>query len=435
MKLRTLFGKLFVLVLTGFLLSLLVQPAPAQTNPRQPQEEKLLNGLKVLMWPDTTAKNVAVRIRVHSGAAFDPQGREGVRKMLAENIFPNTSARDFFTEDLGGSLEIITTYDYIQINASSKPASFLTMLETLASAISNPVIDKENTTKVRDALLAKLKDLEANPAYIADRAVAKRLFGTFPYGRPEVGTSETVLKIDFVNLLDAKDRFLTADNATLAITGNFDKSLAFKAVRRYFGSWLKSDKKVPPTFRQPDEPDWDIVNITEPNAVRNEIRFALRGVARNDKDYVAASVFTIILRERFRSTYELAKFEDVSISNNANALPGFIILRGSGKKAGVPGFRTHQESPSAPDYVNNNRILTIFAKVTEREFANAYQEFLAEDAKKIMNDRWLDADTYKIVPADDAKAVETVTLADVQRIANRLAKNPVVTVVVWNGKS
>ena len=59
MKLRTLFGKLFVLVLTGFLLSLLVQPAPAQTNPRQPQEEKLLNGLKVLMWPDATAKNVA----------------------------------------------------------------------------------------------------------------------------------------------------------------------------------------------------------------------------------------------------------------------------------------------------------------------------------------------------------------------------------------
>src|SRR5439155_7948817 len=162
MKLRTLFGKLFVLVLTGFLLSLLVQPAPAQTNPRQPQEEKLLNGLKVLMWPDATAKNVAVRIRVHSGAAFDPQGREGVMKMLAQNIFPNTSARDFFTEDLGGSLEIVTTYDYIQINASSKATSFLTMLETLASAISNPATDKENTAKVRDALLAKLKDLEAN---------------------------------------------------------------------------------------------------------------------------------------------------------------------------------------------------------------------------------------------------------------------------------
>src|SRR5437764_5781311 len=102
MKHRTLFGKLFVLVLTGFLPSIFVQPTPAQTNPRPPQEEKLLNGLKILMWPDAAAKNVAVRIRIHSGAAFDQQGREGVMKMLAEHIFQNASARDFFSEDLGG---------------------------------------------------------------------------------------------------------------------------------------------------------------------------------------------------------------------------------------------------------------------------------------------------------------------------------------------
>ena len=59
-------------------------------------------------------------------------------RMLADNIFPNEAAREFFTEDLGGSLEIVTNYDYIQINASSKPDQFLTMLETLASAVSNP---------------------------------------------------------------------------------------------------------------------------------------------------------------------------------------------------------------------------------------------------------------------------------------------------------
>ena len=45
-------------------------------------------------------------------------------------------------ERMRASLEVVTNYDYIQINASSKPESFLTMLETLASAVSNPTIDK-----------------------------------------------------------------------------------------------------------------------------------------------------------------------------------------------------------------------------------------------------------------------------------------------------
>jgi len=46
-------------------------------------------------------------------------------------------------------------------------------------------------------------------------------------------------------------------------------------------------------------------------------------------------------------------------------------------------------------------------------------------------ERWLDVDTYKLTSAaEDTKAFETLTLADVQRVADRLSKNPIVTVVV-----
>src|SRR6187399_3315409 len=100
-----------------------------QTPMSAPKQEKLLNGLKVLMWSDAKADKVAIKIRIHSGSAFDPQGKEGLMQMLANNLFPNEQAsRDFFAEDLGGSIEIITNYDYIQINASSRPDAFVTML-------------------------------------------------------------------------------------------------------------------------------------------------------------------------------------------------------------------------------------------------------------------------------------------------------------------
>jgi hypothetical protein len=44
-------------------------------------------------------------------------------------------------------------------------------------------------------------------------------------------------------------------------------------------------------------------------------------------------------------------------------------------------------------------------------------------------DRWLDVDTYG-PPVADARALQSVTLADVQRVADRLAKNPVATVII-----
>src|SRR5258708_18684407 len=154
-----------IFFLAALIVGMGLQAAVAQQPFTAPRREKLLNGLKILMWSDAKADQVSVKIRIHSGSAFDPQGREGVMQMLADNIFPTETTRDFFKEDLGGGLEIVTTYDYIQINASSKPESFLTMLETLSTAVSNLVIDKETTATLPASLLEKETTIETNPAH------------------------------------------------------------------------------------------------------------------------------------------------------------------------------------------------------------------------------------------------------------------------------
>ena len=373
-----------------------------------PRQEKLLNGMKLLMWNDPSAAKVTVSLRVHSGSAFDPQGKEGTVKLLAENIFPNEAAREFFVDDLGGSLEIVSNYDYIQIDASSNPSGLLTMLETIAQAVSTPTIDKETTEALKRVLLAQIVELEKDPAYIADCAVAKRLFGSFPYGRPQLGTEESVAKIDFADLLFVKERLFGADNATLAITGNYSGETAYRAVRRFFGAWLKSDKKIPSTFRQPDEPDTKVLEGRLAGINSSEVRFALRGLARNDKDYAASQVLTRILNERFRTLVKNGT--ETSVEHNARILPGAVVFRHTGNA-----------NPEIP-------AMNVFAaKITSMEFDKARSGVPA----LAVAERWLDVDTYKLTSAaEDTKAFETLTLADVQRVADRLSKNPIVTVVV-----
>ena len=81
------------------LLTALAVPAFAQ----QPRKESLLNGLKVLMFPDPSSDKVWVRIRINSGSAFDPQGKEGLMQLMAANFFPTDAAKEYFRDELGGS--------------------------------------------------------------------------------------------------------------------------------------------------------------------------------------------------------------------------------------------------------------------------------------------------------------------------------------------
>jgi predicted Zn-dependent peptidase len=383
-------------------------------NTATPRQEKLLNGLKVLMWPDPAADRVHIKVRIHSGTSFDPQGKEGAMAILAESFFPTEVSQTFFKEDLGGGLSVTANYDYIQINAWAKPDEFLTLLEAVSTAVSSPTIDKETTSKLVTSRLAKVKGLEADPAYLADNAAAKQLFGTFPYGRPELGTAESVAKLNFADVLDLKQRFLNADNATVSISGKIDPALAYRAARRYLGSWLKSDRMIPSTFKQPDAPDTKMVTVTTSAETAPHTRFALRGVARGEKDYAAAKLLESIIESRVKEN--LTGASSVFVSNEAHILPGSFVIGAT----------------TAGDPMPSNLVMLLLSKaINGSEFDAARIKVMSDRSKTALDEFWLDADTYKLASAaEEQKAFDTVALADVQRVAERLAKNPVVAVTV-----
>ncbi len=418
MKRRNLFTKI------AFALLLILAATFAGFAQAQPKKETLLNGLKVLMWPNPAEKLVTVKIRIHAGSAFDPQGKEGVMQLLADNIFPNEEIREFFSQDLGGDLNVITNFDYIQIDASAEPAKVLTLLETLSAAVANPTIDKETTAKIKTDLIARIKTFENDPAYVADRTAAKRLFGTFPYGRPQYGTEDTVKKIDFADLIDAKQRFLTADNATVAVSGNFDRPLVFKAVRRYFGGWLKSDKRVPSTFRAADDPQVALLTVASPNSEVSAIRFAVRTPSRSDKDFAAATIFAAVLEARLRSRVPSAFAEKVFVRNEAHILPGWMVI---GFSAGKNDIGSGNGRIDAGELITK----TLVDAINGAEFSAARSRIENEWTKRDTAEFWLDNDTYKTVSADaDRKIYETVAFADVSSFAGKFKSSAMISVLV-----
>lgn len=396
-----------------------------------PRQEKLLNELNVLIWSVPNADKVTVKLRINKGAAFDQQSKEGTMALLSKILFPNDASRAFFEEDLGGSLEIITDYDFIQLNATSTPEKALDVLQTLAIAVTNPQIDKETTVAVKQSQIEKVKELQNDPKYVADQAVAERLLGNFPYGRPKMGTLESLEKIDFADLIFAKNKFLTSDNATLEIIGNVKSDLIYRAARRYFGGWIKSDGKIPATFRLPDEPD-KILQIIEANKENtSELRFAIRSAARNDKNYFAAEILKNILEKRLQKR-ERGK---ASISSDAHLLPGLMIVKINDWNLGM--VRKSGDQIALPDGIDKTVSNLFVEAITTDEFNSAKNQVLGKFNNENLSDNWLDVYTYKLKSFnDDYQTAQNVKLEDVKSIADKLKSEPVASVLLFqNPKS
>lgn len=388
----------------------------AQTN-AAPQEEKLLNGLKVLTFKQKGADKISVKLRLHSGSAFDPQNKEGVMAMFADMLFPNQDqVKEFFADELGGSFEIVSNYDYIQINATGTNDKLLTILETLAQAVTQTQIDKETTPKAKIVRLAKIKELENDPSYVANLAVRKQLLGSFPYGRSQNGTADSVAKIDFADLLLAKDRFLLADNATLTVSGDFKQDLVYRAARRYFGNWRKSERIAPSTFAMAEEPKQMFATISSPTENSSEIRYAMRGLARKDKDFYASKILSDVYFNRLKEKVPAANRSSVSVEYDEHILPGIIIY-------GVSGLNAEE---------NKNLMTEILSQpVSTDEFSRSKTFVSGKYVVGNQSDLWLDSVTYKLAaPGEEAKKANAVTLADVNRIADQMKAQPLVSVVV-----
>jgi zinc protease len=408
-----------------------VQPVAAQPG-STPESEELLNGLKVLFWPKPGSSEVLVKLRIHSGSAFDLAGKSGEMALLGDILFPDPETGDFFTEQMGGKLNVVVNYDSITITMLGKADQLNNILDVLRNAILSTQLTAEVVTRIREARLKMVRDTMVSPATVADRAIAVRLFGTFPYGRPSPGSPEDLARVERADLMLARDRFLNSNNATLAISGGVTQARAMRTLKQLFGPWRKSEQVIPSTFSaaKPPDPRTLIVNVPGSSA---EVRLALRGVSRSDKDFHAALVLARVMQHRWQELNPELAAKPSFVRSESYVLPGSFVL----------GTAVNPQS-SAAALVSAKKVIEalVTTPVTGAELERSRNEVVAETNAQTPRleaeaDAWLDMYTYRLSEAQNNVALLVgVSAADVQRLASRLLKDAsVATVIVGDAQA
>ena len=399
----------------------------AQSAP-EPRREQLLNGLRLLLWHRPSDPEVMLKLRVHSGAAFDLAGRGGTMALLADSLFPDPATREYFTEELGGRLEVTSDYDAINVTMTARASEFERLVELLRGALTGAAPAPEVVTNLREARTRLVRELSVSPAIVADRAVAARLFGEFPYGRQSAGAPDSLARVQRADLMLARERFVNPNNATLVVAGGVDEKRVLRAARQLLGNWRKSETIAPATFRQPEAPDARTLLLDVPGAAAAEVRLATRALSRSDADYFAATLLALLARDRWQAALPELGRSAFFVRHEGRLLPGMFVMGATVKPAdaarALASARAALEAlASAPPS----------AAELERVKTEAVAEFnrrLEQPATLV--DSWLDAETYRLGPvSEQAVALSRVSPADVQRVAAKLFRaKPLASVAV-----
>jgi zinc protease len=407
-----------------------LNPAFAQTPPI-PENQELLNGLKILLWPKPGSAEVLVKLRIHSGSAFDLAGKAGEMALLGDVMFPDPATIDYFTEQMGGKLNVAVNYDSMTITMVGKAEQLDNIMEVLRNAILATQLAPEIVNRVRETRIKLVRDTAVSPSIVADRAIALRLFGDFPYGRPSAGLPEDLARIERGDLMLVRERFLNSNNATLAIAGGVDRTKAMRTLKQIFGPWRKTEQIAPSTFQEAKAPDPRALLVNVPSSTA-EIRLAWRGVARADPDFYVAQVLARVAQDRWRGTSPELASKPLFVKSQSYLLPGIVIM----------GNAVNQKE-TVDSIATAKKVVDSFTTtpVTAPEVQRARQEILTEEnpgLSKIESepDSWLDMDTYSLKSVPDRIAsIQAVSPGDVQRVATRLFKDaPVATVVAGDAQ-
>lgn len=232
-------------------------PARGDSYPELPPVtyHKLANGLQVLIAPSSGADLETIDIWVGAGTRRETAATNGAAHFIEHLLFKGTPTRkpgeiDAAIEDLGGSLDAATSYDWAHFYVTVASGDADAALDIMADAVRNAELRQQDMDQERPVILSEMARDYADPTQRLVRNVDTMVFDDHPYGRPVLGTEESVAQMKRETVLDFYHTYYVPSNVTLVLSGNVPPDDAYAMARKAFGSWsakpLPSDKTLSP---------------------------------------------------------------------------------------------------------------------------------------------------------------------------------------------
>ena len=237
----------------------LSQPAPV--NPRQTGNNTfqfaLANGMQVLVIPDHRAPVATQMLWFRVGAVDDPPGISGLAHFFEHMMFRGTKTvpDDAFSQTIaknGGETNAFTDHDYTAFYEQIAKDRLPLAMRLEADRIANLDLSDANIGPERDVVLEERRmRVDNEPQSLMGEQMRAALHLSHPYGRPVIGWSDEVRRIDRVSAQNFYDHHYAPNNAILVIAGDVTPDEVRKMAQDAYGKAAARELEPRAEFTEP----------------------------------------------------------------------------------------------------------------------------------------------------------------------------------------
>lgn len=276
------------------------QPAAAVNDATKLVTEFEVNGLKVLVKQRPAAPTFSGGLFFKGGVRNYTPETAGIENFMlnvateAGKRFNRQQVRRELSRT-GSSLAGSAGSDFGVVSFVSTKENFDRIWNVFTDVTLEPAFATEDVERVRQQLLAGLRERETSPDAALTAAQERVLYAGHPYGIDSQGTIPTVQDLTAAQLRDHHKKVMQTSRMLLVIVGDIDPKLVREKVEAAFGKLPRGNYKHEPL--PPLDFSKQTLDVTNRSLQTNYVQGAFAAPSLADPDYYAMRVAVTILQQ------------------------------------------------------------------------------------------------------------------------------------------
>lgn len=291
-------------------------PPPLAAMPRHEpvfRQQRLFNGLQVVVVEHHARPQVALRLYLPSGAAADSDERAGVTWFTVAALLGSFEARGPDGElvnpdeksarrqvlEAGATLRFDVQPDTAWVGIDGFSVDTAKYVERLFRVVREGRHGEDSFAAQAQQVADSLEELELTDGAALEQFLGRLSFGEHhPYARPVQGTPASVDHLGVEDLLDRQATLLVPQGATLLVAGDVDAAAALRLVERTFGTWRPGARPRTVKLPRPAVPRRTGVTYVPRKPAKTTLVCAARPLSDVKASRAELEVLATVLRRR-----------------------------------------------------------------------------------------------------------------------------------------
>ncbi len=394
-------------------------------------EYKLQNGLRVLLFPDPSKETATVNITYLVGSRHENYGETGMAHLLEHLVFKGTPKHPNIPKELSehGARPNGTTWldrtNYFE-TFSATDANLEWALDLEADRMVNSFIAKKDLDSEMTVVRNEFESGENNPQSVMFKRITSVAYDWHNNGKSTIGNRSDIENVNIERLQAFYKKHYQPDNAVLVVAGRFDQEKTLGMVNKYFAPIPKPARTLDTLYTVEPVQDGERSFVIRRVGDVQLLSLAYHVPSAQHEDFPAIQMLNTVLADT--PTGRLHKeLVEKKLAANVGGYSGQFHDPGLSMFFVTLGKSDAMEP--ARDAMLKNIEALVTQPITNEELERARSKYLKQfDLNLAATESAAIGLTSTIALGDwrllflDRDRVKKLTVADVQRVANKYFK-------------